>query len=163
MENIIFKPIGFIRTPFTSREGIPIQSNRAPDVEGEVELYEEYADGLSDLKDFSHIILLYHLHLSKDFKLKVIPFLDSVERGLFSTRAPRRPNNIGLSLTEVVSVDRNIIKIRGIDVIDGTPLLDIKPYVPFFDDPEKEIRVGWLKGKKEVSSKNKSDGRFLER
>jgi len=160
MDDIVFKPIGIIHTPYTTRENTPIQVGAGRDTEGTVVIFEEFEEGLADLDGFSHIQLLYHFHKSEGYKLKVVPFLDTVGRGLFSTRAPRRPNNIGLSVTRVTSVEKNIIHITGIDVLDGTPLIDIKPYVPFFEDPDEEIRIGWLTGKRSRSREMKADKRF---
>jgi tRNA-Thr(GGU) m(6)t(6)A37 methyltransferase TsaA len=134
-------PIGVIHSPFTEKKRTPIQPPRSQ-AEGSVEVYPEFAAGLRDLEGFSHIILLYVFHRSKDYSLGVTPFLDHKERGLFSTRYPARPNPIGLSIVELDSVRENVLKIVGIDVLDGTPLLDIKPYVPDFD-LRLETRTGW--------------------
>ena len=160
MEQIIFHPIGIIHTPFAEPKGAPIQPRFGRGVKGTIEIYEEYAEGLADLDGFSHIILLYHLHRSTDYKLKVVPFLDSTERGLFATRAPRRPNPIGLSIVRLIGVDNNILAIEDLDIVDGTPLLDIKPYVPDFEKSDK-IRIGWLERLIDDNrDENRADDRF---
>jgi len=152
-------PIGTIHTPFTKLEGMPIQPTGATGVEGTVEVFEEYKAGLQDLDGFSHIILLYHFHRSTGFSLKVVPFLDNQSRGLFSTRAPKRPNPIGLSIVRLDRIENRVLHVRDVDVLDGTPLLDIKPYVPEFDSRE-EVRVGWLEKVRGTVSARKSDDRF---
>lgn len=156
---IEFTPIGIIHTPFETRENMPIQPASCKDAEGWIEIFNEYAEGLSDLDGFSHIYLLFHLHKSTSFKLKVIPFLDTVERGVFSTRSPARPNPLGLSVVEILSIKNNIIRIKGIDMLNGTPLIDIKPYVPDFEE-YKNIRKGWFEGKEKIIPGKLSDGRF---
>jgi tRNA-Thr(GGU) m(6)t(6)A37 methyltransferase TsaA len=140
---IEYRPIGVVRSPFTTTQGMPIQPTRARDVRGTVELDPAFAEGVEDLEGFSHIILLSHLHRSKPFRLKVVPFLDTVERGLFATRSPNRPNPIGLSVVRLVKVDGPRLEIEGIDLLDGTPVLDIKPFVGDFEQPT-EISTGWL-------------------
>jgi tRNA-Thr(GGU) m(6)t(6)A37 methyltransferase TsaA len=139
-----FKPIGVIHTPLKSREDAPLQASRS-DALGEVEVYDEYAEGLTDIEGFSHIILVYLFHRSAGYSLLVKPFLDDVKRGLFATRAPWRPNPIGVSTVELLGRDGSVLKVRGVDMLDGTPLLDIKPYVPEFDG-RNGVRIGWLEG-----------------
>ncbi len=156
---IEFQPIGVIHTPFKKTEGMPIQPPGAASVKGTVEVFEEYRAGLKDLDGFSHIILLYHFHRSRGFNLHVVPFMDSQARGLFSTRAPKRPNPIGLSIVVLDRIDGGVLYIRDVDISDGTPLLDIKPYVPDFDAPVK-IRMGWLEEARKTVSGKKSDKRF---
>jgi tRNA-Thr(GGU) m(6)t(6)A37 methyltransferase TsaA len=156
---IEYTAIGIIHTPFTKLEGMPIQPAAADGVKGTIDMFEEFHDGLKDLDGFSHIILLYHLHCSRGFKLNVTPFMDTQPRGLFATRAPKRPNPIGLSVVRLDKVEDGILHIRNIDVLDGTPLLDIKPYVPEFDKP-LEIRTGWLEHARKTVSKRRSDDRF---
>jgi tRNA-Thr(GGU) m(6)t(6)A37 methyltransferase TsaA len=141
-----YKPIGIIHSPFKEPHDAPIQPAFAGDIEGTVEIFPEYAEGLVDLEGFSHIILIYHFHLSKEFSLKVKPYLDDKLHGLFSTRAPARPNPIGISVVRLVKVEKGNLHIRGLDIIDGTPLLDIKPYVPEFD-MRQTVKIGWLKDK----------------
>ena len=156
MTEIIFRPIGIVKTEFESKRGIPVQVVHGSDKTGRVEIYEQYVEGLKDLDDFSHIHLLYHFHNHKDYKLTVIPYLDTIPRGLFSTRAPKRPNGIGMSLVEVIKVRGNIIEFRGVDMINNTPLLDIKPYFPLIDTREG-AKCGWFDKleKKNVISDNR--------
>ncbi len=158
-KNILFKPIGLIKTPFKTREGMPIQPTGAKGIKGEVEIYPEFADGLKDLDGFSHIILIYHFHLSDGFKLQVKPFMDDKIHGVFSTRAPKRPNSIGFSVVKLNKMLDNILYIENIDVIDGTPLLDIKPFIPEVDGPKAE-KLGWLEGKSDKMGHKQSDKRF---
>jgi tRNA-Thr(GGU) m(6)t(6)A37 methyltransferase TsaA len=162
MKEIIYKPIGVIHSPFKEAKGTPIQPSSAKDVEGSVEIYSEYRKGLLDLEGFSHIILLYHCHLVKGWSLNVRPYLDDVERGLFATRAPARPNSIGLSIVNLIKIGGEKLFIKGIDIVDGTPLLDIKPYVPDFDHRER-VRIGWLKSKIKKLPEAKDDNRFINR
>jgi tRNA-Thr(GGU) m(6)t(6)A37 methyltransferase TsaA len=156
---IEYQPIGIIHSPFTELGSMPIQPAGATGVEGTVEVFPQYTDGLKDLEGFSHIIMLYHFHRSKDFKLHVVPFMDSIPRGVFATRAPKRPNPIGLSVIKLQKIKGNILYIENVDILDGTPLLDIKPYVPEFDD-QTEVRAGWLEEARKEVSNRKSDKRF---
>ncbi len=156
---IEYKPIGIIRSPFTEPKGMPIQPPGAGGVQGTVEVFEEYRSALKDLDGFSHIILLYHFHRSQGFAPHVVPFMDSQPRGLFSTRAPRRPNAIGLSVVQLTRIEAGVLFIENVDILDGTPLLDIKPYVPEFDPPSK-VRTGWLEQEKNKVSHQKADDRF---
>lgn len=159
MDEISIKPIGVIRTPFQTLEDMPIQPSGAASVEGQLIVDPVYAEGLADLEGFSHLILLYHFHQSKGYALKVTPFLDDQSRGLFATRAPRRPNPIGVSVVTLLHREDNLLTIGQVDMLDGTPLLDIKPFVPGFDAPEVTA-VGWLEGKSDRSRRQRSDGRF---
>ncbi len=154
-----FRPIGVIRTPFVDTKGMPIQPAGARDVIGTVEIKAEFEEGLADLDGFSHIILLYHFHKSAGYMLTVTPFLDKSPRGLFSTRAPRRPNPIGLSVVRLLEVAGCTLRVQGVDVLNGTPLLDIKPYVPRFDAPEVE-RTGWLEQQVGKVQGMRADDRF---
>jgi tRNA-Thr(GGU) m(6)t(6)A37 methyltransferase TsaA len=146
MNSIQYNPIGVIHSAFKEPRDAPIQSACATDIEGTVEIFPEYSEGLADLEGFSHIILLYHFHLSKEFSLKVKPYLDEQLRGVFATRAPARPNAIGMSIVRLIKVEGEKLSIRDVDILDGTPLLDIKPYVPAFDFRNTD-RIGWLSGK----------------
>jgi len=157
---IPFQPIGIIHSPYTSLEDMPIQPAGAEGVQGMVEIFPEFVEGLTDLEGFSHIYLLYHLHRSEGFKLTVIPFMDTQPHGVFATRAPRRPNPIGLSVVRLVRREHHILYIENVDMLDGTPLLDIKPYVPEFDDHPAE-RFGWLEGVKGKIKPTRSDDRFI--
>ncbi|MFC1895129.1 tRNA (N6-threonylcarbamoyladenosine(37)-N6)-methyltransferase TrmO [Thermodesulfobacteriota bacterium] len=156
---IEMKPIGIIHTPFKQPEGMPIQPAGATGVKGTVEIFEEFRAGLKDLDGFSHIILLYLFHRSEGFKLEVVPFMDTRPRGLFATRAPKRPNPIGLSLVQLDRIKNGSLHVQNVDILDGTPLLDIKPYVPEFDS-HTDIRTGWLEQARQIVDKRKSDNRF---
>ena len=134
-------PIGVIHSPFTDKAGTPIQAVRS-NATGQVRVYPEYAEGLKDLEGFSHIFLLYVFHCSEGYLLHVKPFLDDRRRGLFATRHPCRPNPIGFSVVRLIARKGNLLDITGVDVLDGTPLLDIKPFVPEFDVREN-VRTGW--------------------
>lgn len=158
-EKIEFQPIGVIHTPFKERAGMPIQPSGGRGVQGMVEVYPEFREGLSDLDGFSHIILLYCFHRIEGFKLRVVPFLDTRTRGLFSTRAPTRPNPIGLSVVRLLGIEDGVLQIENVDILDGTPLLDIKPYVPEFD-VQRGISTGWLEEVGKKVSKKRSDNRF---
>lgn len=158
---IEFTPIGTINTPFETAAGMPIQPSVAEDATGLVELDPEYGPALADLDGFSHCILLYQFHESDgEYSTVVQPFLDEAERGLFATRAPKRPNDIGLSVVEIESIDGATLTVRGIDVLDGTPLLDVKPFVPEFDVPE-DTESGWLAASDEETGQTRADDRFL--
>jgi len=132
-QQIVYRPIGIIHSEHTIAEKTPIQPVYARGCKGYVELYPEFIDGLRDLSDFSHIYLIYHFHKSREVKLIVKPYLQDVDRGIFSTRAPFRPNPIGLSVAELLGIEGNILHLDGVDILDGTPLLDIKPYTAKFD------------------------------
>jgi len=158
---ISYCPIGVIHSPFNSIEDMPIQPTAAVGLCGTVEVFAEYVDGLKDLDGFSHLILLYHFHRAGKVRLTVTPFLDTEPRGLFATRAPSRPNPIGLSVVSLLSIEGNILRIENVDIVDGTPLLDIKPYVPEFDQYEG-VRPGWLASARKRLPETRADGRFGE-
>jgi tRNA (adenine37-N6)-methyltransferase len=159
MEPLLCRPIGVIHTPFKELENMPIQPSGAAGIRGTVDLFPEFAEGLKDLDGFSHLILLYHFHESRGYKLIVTPFLDSEQRGVFATRAPKRPNPIGLSIVSLVQIRGSSLEIDNVDVLDGTPLLDIKPYVPEFDLQEN-CRIGWLEQARGKVRDKRSDERF---
>jgi tRNA-Thr(GGU) m(6)t(6)A37 methyltransferase TsaA len=138
---IILRPIGVIHSPFTEKGKTPIQASRSQAI-GQVEIYPEFADGLKDIEALSHIYLLYAFHKSRGYQLQVKPFLDNQEHGIFASRYPYRPNPIGISIVKLVSRKDNMLTVEGIDTLDGTPLLDIKPYVPDFD-LRTDVRAGW--------------------
>jgi tRNA-Thr(GGU) m(6)t(6)A37 methyltransferase TsaA len=162
MDTISFKPIGVIHTPFKKPGGTPIQPDRSDGAAGTIEVYPDYVRGLADLDGFSHITLVYYFHLSRGYDLLVTPFLDTELRGLFSTRAPRRPNPIGISVVKLESIEENILHVGNVDMVDGTPLLDIKPYVRDFVGAD-DCRVGWLKDRMKPGSRKIADGRFIQR
>lgn len=141
--DITMRPIGVIHSPFTEPKAMPIQPTSANSAPGRVDVFPEFAAGLRDLDGFSHVLLLYHFHRSRPFELTVVPFLDTEPRGLFATRAPNRPNPIGISLVRVERVDGCCLHVANVDVLDGTPLLDIKPHVPVFDCVPG-ARTGWM-------------------
>jgi len=159
VDKIYFKTIGIIHSPFNEPQGTPIQPTGAKGIDGTVEVNPKYVEGLKDIEGFSHIILLYHFHLSHEGSLIVTPFMDDKLHGVFATRAPARPNSIGISVVRLVSVEKNVLHIQDVDIVDGTPLLDIKPYVPGFDIREVE-KTGWLKKNIHKLSKTKDDERF---
>jgi len=159
MDPIQYHPIGIIHTPHKTPEGTPIQPTGAKGVEGSIEVFPEFTAGLADLAGFSHIFILYHFHLSKRFSLKVRPFLDDQKRGLFATRAPSRPNPIGLSVVRLIGITKGSLQVQDVDVVDGTPLLDIKPYVPEFD-VRKVDQIGWIGNKTGRIGEVVDDGRF---
>lgn len=154
-----FKPIGIVHSPFKEAIGVPIQPKAAKGIKGTIEVFAEFADGLADLDGFSHIILICYFHLAQNYKLKVIPYMDDQQRGVFATRAPSRPNPIGISVVRLNRIVNNILYIQDVDIIDDTPLLDIKPYVPDFDSVEN-IKIGWLEKRVHKLSTSKDDGRF---
>jgi len=150
------KPIGIIHTPYKKDGEVPFQAYKSKDV-GKIEVFKEYEEGLKDIEGFSHLIILYEFHKSVKRSVKkehylesrgllVKPYLDGTSRGLFATRSPNRPNPIGLTIVELLERRGNILKVAGIDMLDGTPLLDIKPYVPAFDR-KTNVKIGWLEGK----------------
>jgi len=152
-------PIGTIHTPFSNPEGMPIQPAGAKGVCGTVVVFEEYQAGLKDVEGFSHLMLLYLFHRSEGFNLHVTPFMDTEPRGLFATRAPKRPNPIGISVVELDRIDGGTLHVRNVDILDGTPLLDIKPYVPEFDS-HTDVRTGWLEQLRKTVGNRQADGRF---
>jgi tRNA-Thr(GGU) m(6)t(6)A37 methyltransferase TsaA len=124
-------------------------------------VFPHYEQGLKDLEGFSHIILLYHFHLAGEPRLTVTPFMDSIPRGVFATRSPQRPNAIGISVVRLIKIEKNILCIQDIDIVDGTPLLDIKPYVQDFDRSDG-VRIGWLEDNIQKLNVAKDDGRFVK-
>lgn len=152
-------PIGTIHTPFRQIADMPVQPSGAQGVAGRIELRPELAEGLKDLAGFSHIIVLYHFHQVSRVSLTVTPFLDPQPRGVFATRAPVRPNPIGLSVLTLKAIHGSTLEVENVDMLDGTPLLDIKPYVPEFDQ-RTEVRLGWLQQAGGQSLTARSDRRF---
>jgi tRNA-Thr(GGU) m(6)t(6)A37 methyltransferase TsaA len=138
--------IGIIHTPFADKPDAPVQGVYADAAEGAVEVDAIYAQGLQDITGFSHLILLYQFHRAGQIELVRQPFLDDVPRGLFSTRHPARPNPLGLTVVELLGCAGNVLRVRGVDMLDGTPLLDIKPYVKRFDC-FPQAAEGWLADK----------------
>lgn len=161
MNEIRYKPIGTIHSSFKEPEGTPIQPAGAKGINGTVEVFPEYAEGLKDVEGFSHIILIFHFHLSRRAPLKVKPYMDNEMRGVFATRSPSRPNPIGISVVRLIGIEDNILHIQDVDIVNGTPLLDIKPHVPEFDMREV-VRVGWLEKNVHKLSASRDDGRFTK-
>ena len=159
MKEIVYKSIGKIITCFIEPKGTPIQPTAKGAGEGKIVLLPEYQEGLKDLEGFSHIILLYHCHKAAKASLIVKPFLENSEHGIFSIRAPSRPNCIGFSIVRLIKIEKNIINIKDVDILNDTPLLDIKPYVPGFDQREN-VKVGWLDKNLGKLSSVEDDGRF---
>ncbi len=142
-KSITIKPIGVIHTPYSEPNGIPIQGKFENGVTGSIRLFPEYRAGLKDIEGFSHIILIYHFNRSKEERLTGRPFLEDVEHGIFAIRSPHRPNHIGFSIVKIKSVKRGTIVFSEVDMLDGTPLLDIKPFVKHFDSRGK-VKSGWI-------------------
>ncbi|MBN1885324.1 MAG: tRNA (N6-threonylcarbamoyladenosine(37)-N6)-methyltransferase TrmO [Candidatus Krumholzibacteriota bacterium] len=159
MNRIEMQPIGIIRSPFAEPAGTPIQ--RTAGAEGTVEIYPPFAAGLRDIEGFSHLILVFCFHLARPAAMLQTPFLDDVERGVFAIRSPSRPNPIGLSVVELLAVEGARLRVRGVDMVDGTPLLDIKPYIPEIDSVPG-ARRGWLEGKTSRFRRVRDDGRFAD-
>jgi tRNA-Thr(GGU) m(6)t(6)A37 methyltransferase TsaA len=159
METIVFTPIGVIHSPFADIEGMPIQPSGAAAVDGTVTVFPAFREGLRDLEGFSHIMLFYHFHAARGYQLQVVPFLDTTSRGVFATRAPRRPNAIGFSIVRLRRIRDGELHVSRVDILDGTPLLDIKPYVPAFD-AHPDADAGWLREAQHQSAGRRSDERF---
>ena len=145
MNKITLEPIGIIHSPYHKKEDIPIQGVFKPEGVGTIEVFEQFAEGLTDIEVFSHIQIIYLFHESTDFSLLAKPFLEDKLHGIFAIRSPHRPNHLGISVVRLLERAGNILKIEEIDVFDGTPLLDIKPYVPKFDE-RRNVKIGWLEG-----------------
>jgi len=160
-ERLTYKPIGVVHSPFKEPKNVPIQAVASKETKGTIEIYPEYIEILRDLEGFSHIILLYHSHRIKDSSLIVKPFLDNKLHGVFATRSPARPNKIGISIVQLNGIENNILQIQDIDILDGTPLIDIKPYVPKFDC-RKTAKIGWFSDKISKLETTKDDGRFCK-
>jgi tRNA-Thr(GGU) m(6)t(6)A37 methyltransferase TsaA len=143
---ITLEPIGIIHSPHQKKEDIPIQGAFKPEGVGTVEVFDKYAEGLTDVEGFSHLLIIYYFHKSKGYSLLGKPYLEDKLHGIFAIRSPHRPNHLGVSVVKLIERKGNLLEIGEIDVFDKTPLLDIKPYVPKFDK-RKDVRIGWLEGK----------------
>ena len=162
MSVLTYKSIGVVHSPFKEPKNVPIQAVASKGTTGTLEIYPEYAEGLQDLDGFSHLILLYHFHLIKeDCSLMVKPFLDDQLHGVFATRSQDRPNKIGISVVSLTKIEKNTLHVQDVDIIDGTPLIDIKPFVPEFDC-RKTDKIGWFSGKISKLEITKDDGRFCK-
>ncbi|QSG14519.1 Putative intracellular protease/amidase [Halapricum desulfuricans] len=154
------QPIGTIHSPYTEESGMPIQGAFS-EAMGVVEVDPEYEPGLLDLAEFSHVVVLYQFHVAEDYDLQPQPFMEDEVHGVFATRAPRRPNPLGMSVLELENVSDGSLFVSGVDVLDGTPLLDIKPFVPEFNGVE-DAQIGWLEGAIDNEHRRTSDDRFVE-
>ncbi|HEY1365543.1 MAG TPA: tRNA (N6-threonylcarbamoyladenosine(37)-N6)-methyltransferase TrmO [Gaiellaceae bacterium] len=159
LKPVVYRPIGIARTRYSTPAGMPLQSVAAPDEPGRIELDPELEPGLRDLDGFSHVYVISHLHRSAPGDLLVVPFLDQTQRGVFATRSPRHPNPIGLSIVRLLGVDGSTLHVTGLDLLDGTPVLDVKPYVPTFDRIDAE-RAGWFEGRADDVHTRRADDRF---
>ena len=157
--NMEFQPVGVVISPHKNRSGMPIQPTFAKGCRGKIIIDKKYTEGLKDLDGFSHIIVIFHLHQSSGYKLSVVPYLDNTPHGLFATRTPNRPNPVGLSVVKLIEVKGNELIIENIDMLDGTPVIDIKPYIPDFDEAT-EVKTGWYKNAS--GDKGISDNRFCK-
>ncbi|MBG3876563.1 tRNA (N6-threonylcarbamoyladenosine(37)-N6)-methyltransferase TrmO [Desulfovibrio oxamicus] len=158
--HISYAPVAHMRTPFTTVRGMPIQPVGAQGVAGSIDVLPEFAEGLADIEGFSHLLVIYHLHECKGFTLRVKPFLDNDEHGVFATRSPRRPNPIGISVLRLTGVTGNRLHVENVDMLDGTPVLDIKPYVPTFDVWDAD-RTGWFATVADNAVQCRADDRFV--
>ena len=156
---LTYKPIGIVHSPFKDPNNVPIQAVAAKGTKGKVEVFDEYLTGLQGLEGFSHIVLLYDFHLVRACSLIVKPFLDDDSHGIFATRSPARPNKIGLSIVRLVGLKGNYLHIEDVDILEGTPLIDIKPFVPAFDCRDN-VKIGWFTEKIRKLKETKDDGRF---
>ena len=156
---IHYESIGVLNSPHKNIADMPIQPSGANGIRGTITLKEKYIEGLIDLEEFSHIYVLYHFHQAKEAQLTVTPFMDEIGHGIFATRAPRRPNAIGLSVLKLTTIIGCQLQIENVDILDGTPIIDIKPYVPDFDHVTVE-KIGWLDQAKNQVKKQRSDNRF---
>ncbi len=158
--DITYRPIGIVHSPFLKAEGTPIQPAAAMNTEAIIEIFPEFCEGLVDLEHFSHIFILFHLHRATKRDLKVIPFLDTKPHGVFATRSPGRPNSIGVSVVFLNKIEGNKLYVQNIDILDGSPVLDIKPYIPKFDVFETS-KNGWFENNLQKLEDKKDDGRFI--
>jgi len=158
--SITYVPVAHMRTPFTDVRGMPIQPVGARGVAGSIDVLPEFADGLADIEGFSHLLVVYHLHECQGFTLRVTPFLDNDEHGVFATRSPRRPNPIGISVLRLTGVSGSRLHVENVDMLDGTPVLDIKPYVPTFDVWDAD-RTGWFATVADNAVQCRADDRFV--
>jgi len=146
-EHYTIEPIGIVHSPYKTRDDVPCCQKDRLDGIGLIELFPSFQQGLDSIDGFSHIIVLFRFHLTDESPMMVIPYLDTIKRGVFATRSPARPNHIGLDIVELVKREKNVLTIKGLDMVDGTPIIDIKPYVYY--DQRRDVKVGWLEGKAE--------------
>ncbi|MDR3089767.1 MAG: tRNA (N6-threonylcarbamoyladenosine(37)-N6)-methyltransferase TrmO [Desulfobulbaceae bacterium] len=159
-QNFTIQPIGLIHTPFTEVKNTPIQPFAAKGIRGWLDIDDEFTDGLVDVSGFSHITLLYLFHRITEHALRVVPFMDTVERGIFATKAPKRPNRLGISTVKLLGIIGNRVEIEEVDMLDGSPLIDIKPFYPRYDNREN-VKIGWLEKNRDYPvEKMRADDRF---
>ena len=163
VEPVVYRPVGVIASPHTDLDGMPLQPIADVDGASRIEVFEAHRGCLDDLTGFSHLWVIAHLHETTGWDPAVATFLDDRTHGTFATRSPRRPNAIGLSLARLVTVEELTVVVAGIDLLDGTPVLDLKPYVPLFDAPGEDVTAGWFEGRAERVFERRSDDRFLPR
>jgi tRNA-Thr(GGU) m(6)t(6)A37 methyltransferase TsaA len=163
VEPVVYRPIGYVTSPHAELDGMPLQPIADESGESTIELSKAHRGSLEDLDGFSHVWVIAHLHESLGWDVTVPVFLDDRPRSTFATRSPRRPNAIGLSLARIVAVRENSVVVDGLDLLDGTPVLDLKPFVPLFDTPPKDVRAGWFEGRAERVFRRRSDERFAMR
>ena len=161
LEPVTFHPIGIVHSPYKEKVGTPIQASFDDETQGTIEIFAPYQEGLEGIEGFSHIYVLYVFDRAAEAKLKASPFLRDITVGVFAMRAPSRPNPIGLSILELKARERGLLRVVGLDILDKTPVLDIKPYVPKFDIREV-TRLGWMEGAMEDPSRHRADARFGE-
>ncbi len=161
MSAITYTPIGVVHSPFKEPKNVPIQASVSKDTEGTIEIYPQYTQGLSDLEGFSHILVFYHFHLAKFSSLTVKPFLDDKTHGVFATRSPARPNRLGISALRLTKREANILHVADLDILDASPVLDVKPFVPEFDC-RQPTSVGWFSTQLHKLEAARDDGRFTK-
>jgi tRNA (adenine37-N6)-methyltransferase len=163
VEPVVYRPIGYVRSPHSELDGMPLQPLADTTGESVIEITEVHRGCLEDLAGFSHVWVLAHLHETLGWDATVPTFLDDGTHGTFATRSPRRPNPIGLSLARLLEIRDSSVVVDGIDLLDGTPVLDLKPFVPLFDSPRDDVRYGWFEGRAERVFRRTSDSRFARR
>ena len=163
VEPVVYRPIGLVASAHTDLDGMPLQPIADTSGESRIDVFEAHRGCLDDLEGFSHLWVVAHLHESTGWDPAVPTFLDDTTHGTFATRSPRRPNPVGLSLARIVSVEALAVVVDGIDLLAGTPVLDLKPYVPLFDAPGEAVRAGWFDGRAERVFRRRSDDRFAPR
>jgi tRNA-Thr(GGU) m(6)t(6)A37 methyltransferase TsaA len=163
VEPVVYRPVGLVVSAHSDLDGMPLQPLADATGESRIKIFDSHRGCLDDLEGFSHVWVLAHLHETTGWDARVPTFLDDRTHGTFATRSPRRPNAIGLSLARVVAVEELAVVVAGIDLLTGTPVLDLKPYVPLFDAPEDEVRSGWFEGRAERVFERRSDERFAMR
>ena len=163
VEPVVYRPIGYVVSPHSELDGMPLQPIADTSGESTIEITEAHRGCLVDLDGFSHVWVVAHLHETVGWDATVPAFLDDQVRGTFATRSPRRPNPIGISLARILRVTGSAVVVDGLDLLDGTPVLDLKPFVPLFDTPEGDLRAGWFEGRAERIFRRTSDDRFARR